>query len=341
MADDDKDPNDPNQRLTRAEAMAVVMKNRMRRLNEQELGDQPAGPLTDPVVAANTDAEDADLSAGAQVTQQADAPQVLSDDDLSRYTVRTKVRGEERLVPLAELRATAQKTDAGDIYLRDAKEQARLILEDARAKAAATPATPAAAAPEPGPGPETPSGEVEDLVGSAIDELFKGNEAEAKRLLKQAVSQRPSHQTAAATPNTDQIAAAVEQKVVVRSALRQFAKDYPTIYADPIARKVADDFLAEATEGRPLEGFPEERIGTILKETGERVLSWTRGLVGVPANGTPATTRTDRAQRKEGIDELPAASTRATTSVPVPATTSDIIQRMAAARGQNRNPTPT
>jgi len=339
MADDEKDPNDPSQRLTRVEAMAVVMKNRMRRLNEQELGDQPAGPLSAP---ADPD-EDADLSASAQVVQQADAPQVLSDDDLSRYMVRTKVMGEERLVPLAELRATAQKTEAGDAYLRDAKEQARLILEDARTKAAAIPAAaPApAAAPEPGTTTAAPSAEVAELIGSAVDEMFKGNEGEVKRLLTQAVTQRPSNQTAAATPNTDQIAAAVEQKVVVRSALRQFAKDYPTIYADPMARKIADDFLAEATEGRPLEGFPEERIGTILKETGERVLSWTRGLVGVPANGPTATTRTDRAQRKEGIDELPAASTRATTSVPIPKTTSETIADMAARRGQNRDLTPT
>ena len=332
----EKDPNDPNQRLTRSEAMAVVMKNRMRRLNEQELGDQPAGPL-----AADPDA-DVDLSAGAQLGQQANAPLVLSDDDLSKYMVRTKVMGEERVVPLSELRASAQKNDAAEAYLRDAKEQARTILEDARSKAAAIPAAPAARTePEPGTTTAAPSAEVEGLVDSAIDELFKGNEGEAKRLLKQAVTQRPSHQTASAAPNTDQIAAAVEQKVVVRSALRQFAKDYPTIYADPIARKVADDFLSEATEGRPLEGFPEERIGTILKETGERVLSWTRGLVGVPANGPTATTRTDRAQRKEGIDELPAASTRATTAEAVPKTTSDVINQMKAARGQFRDSTPT
>jgi hypothetical protein len=199
-------------------------------------------------------------------------------------------------------------------------------LEDARLKAAATPAAPVAnATPEPAAIPETPSGEVDGLVDSAIDELFKGNEAEAKRLLKQAVSQRPSHQTAAAAPNTDQIAAAVEQKVVVRSALRQFAKDYPTIYADPMARKIADDFLAEATEGRPLEGFPEERIGTILKETGERVLSWTRGLVGVPANGPTATTRTV----SKSIAAATSKATATTTSESTATTASELTASIA------------
>lgn len=335
MADKEvvKDPNDPAQRLSRTEAMEVVQKNRMKRLYDKEIDETPQTPES--VADADPDA-DVDLAPAAQVERQTTTPLVLSDDDLSKYLVRTKVMGEERMVPLSELRATAQKTDAADVYLREAKEKARQILDDAMAKAA-TPATtaPAIATETAASANQT---EVDEMVDSAVDELFRGNTDEVKRLLKQVVT-RPANQPVASTPNVDQIAASVEQKVVVRSALRQFAKDYPAIYADPIARRVADDFLSEATEGKPLEAFSEERIGTILSETGKRVLDWTRGLAGVPANGSRATTRTDKVERKEGIDELPAAATRATTAVAQPKTTSDVIHDMKAARGQLRDPT--
>lgn len=51
-------------------------------------------------------------------------PQVALDDML----VEVNVRGERRLVPVAELRAQAQKVEAGDTYLSDARK----ILEDAK-----------------------------------------------------------------------------------------------------------------------------------------------------------------------------------------------------------------
>ena len=121
--------------------------------------------------------------------------------------------------------------------------------------------------------------------------------------------------------------------------MRQFAKDHPTIVNDPIARSVADQFLTQETEGKPLEAFTEEKIDKILAATGERFLEWTRALSGASASGE-ATTRDEKVQRKEKIDELPAASTRAQTQVPQPRTTSQIIEDMKASRGQLRNPQP-
>lgn len=342
MADEPikKDPNDPTQRLTRAEAMEIVQANRIKNLYEKEINENPQTPES--VAAASADPEDAEsnLDPGAQLETQLATPQLLADDDLAKYMVRTKVNGEERMVPLTELRATAQKTDAAETYLRDAREQARQILEDAR-KAAATPAAvPATATPETTPKEPAKPAEYEGMLDSAIDEMFKGNIDESKRLFKEAArATRSADQPSVVQPDLDQLASTVEQKVVVRSALRQFAKDYPGIYADPVARKVADSFLSEATEGKPLEGFPEEKIGEILNKTGKRVLDWTRGLAGVSADASSATTRTDKAIRKEGIDELPAANARATTVVSPPKTTTDIIRSMAASRGQLRDPT--
>lgn len=338
MADEapKKDPNDPTQRLTRAEAMVVVNENRKRNLAKDQ-GPEENQPQATPAATATpatepAESETSNLDSVAQVAVQLDAPVILADDELGKYQVRTRVNGEERIVPLAELRASAQKNEAADRYLREAKD----LLESA--KAAAKAPAPAPATPEPAAPTAAKPADVDTLVDSAIDGLFTGNEAETKRLLKEAFKGRPAETpTIPAAPNLDQLAASLEQKVVVRSALRQFAKDYPAIVGDPVARQVADGFLSELTEGKPLEAFPEDKISKILADTGARVVSWTRGLAGVPADGS-ATTRIDKAQRKETIDELPAASTRSSNLEPAPKSSSDVIRNMKVARGQLHDP---
>lgn len=352
----DKDPNDPAQRLSRAEAMAVVRKNAMR---EKLVKDIAPAEQAEALASFNLDSDDplevsvapapqsdANLDPGTQVDRQTATPMVLADSDLGRYQVRYKVNGEERVVTVDELRAHAQKNDAADSYLREAKEQARQILEGAKSEAAKLAAAPAPAAPA-APVATTTSTEtqpqvnVEDMVDTAIDSLFKGNEEEAKRLLKTALLAGRPATPAPAQPsvNVDELAAQVEAKATVRSALRRFAKEYPAIMDDPIARGVADRFLTEETAGKPLEAFPEERISEILAATGKRVVDWTRGISGVPADAPPATTRDEKEAKKEAIDELPAAHARAHTHVPPPQTASDVIMRMKAARGQLRDPT--
>src|SRR5580765_8096799 len=114
MADEEvvKDPNDPNQRLTRAEAMEIVQKNRMKHLYAKELTETPQtppAPVASGAPAADPDAEgaDLDLDPGAQVGKQTENPLVLAEDELSKYMIKTKVMGEERMVPLTELRASA------------------------------------------------------------------------------------------------------------------------------------------------------------------------------------------------------------------------------------------
>jgi hypothetical protein len=330
-----KDPNDPTQRLSREEAMAVVRESHEARRKSHDIGE-PETPTPAHAAAPAVEDPDADrdvtLDPGAQVSRQTAEPLILADADLGKYKVPMKVNGEERMVTLDELRASAQKNEAADDYLRDAREKAREIVDEAR-RTAATPAPAAEAAPvATATSTATPASAVD--VDSAIDKLFQGETDDVKRLLKEVVA-RPA--TPAGAPvDVDQLAASVEQKVVVRSALRQFAKDYPAIVKDPIARGVADRFLSQEAEGKPLEAYSEEKIGQILAATGKRVVEWTRTLAGVSANGPLATTRDDKEKRKETIDELPATGARAQTHVPQPRTNSDVISAMAKARGQDR-----
>ena len=323
-----KDPNDPLQRLSRAEAMEAVLGTRKGTLVQDGVTDEVAPP-------------EIDLDAETQVDRQSNEPLVLADEDLGKYLVRTKVNGEEKMVPLDQLRATAQKTEAADRFLAEAKT----ILADAKAKAAEVPAAiaPAAAPAEPDPTSPNP-------FDVAVDSMFQGNDQDAKRNFREAVqkavrdelkAKRPEEGTTPA-PDIQQLASAIEQTIEVKSALRQFAKDYPDIVSDPKARRDADEFLMEATEGKPLEAFPTEKIHELLEETGKRMRTWFRERAGVPANSSQATTRDEKAARKEKIDELPSAATRAATSVPLPKTPSDTIAAMKEYRGQVfRDPTQT
>lgn len=341
---DKPDLNDPNQRFSRAEAMKIVARSsHEEKLKKDVAPEDQAGvaaalnaadPDAEPVTPAAAPAPEANLDAAAQVASQTETPKVLAGDVLAMFKVKIKVNGEEREVPLADVVASAQKNEAADAYLANAKEQARVILEGARA---AVPATPAEPAPQPvatAPATATPAVDGEK-VKTAMDLLFTGNTDEAAKTLVAALSV-PQATPAAPSIDYDQVVSTLDSRMVVRSALRQFAKDFPQVYQDPVARTVADRFLSEATGGKPLEVFSEDDIGKILHGTGERVLEWTRALGGVPANGSKATTRDDKVAKKEGIDELPAAATRAAVNVPQPKTTSQTIAEMAAARGQNR-----
>ena len=325
-----KDPNDPLQRLTRAEAMEAVLGTRK--------GTLASNGVTD-------EAPEVDLDAETQVERQSNEPLILSDEDLGKYLVRTKVNGEEKMVPLDQLRATAQKTEAADRFLAEAKA----ILADAKAKATAPaePVAPAVATSVAAPTEPDPTGP--NPFDVFVDSMFQGNDQDAKRTAREAVEKvvqdvmrRQQPATVAPAPDIQQLASAIEQTIEVKSALRQFAKDYPDIVNDPIARRNADEFLMEITEGKPLEAFPAEKIHEHLDETGKRMRSWFRERAGVPANSSQATTRDEKALRKEAIDELPSAATRAATSVALPKTPSDIIGAMKERRGQVfRDPTQT
>jgi hypothetical protein len=339
------DLNDPNASLSRADAMAV-MRARRRESFVAEMDPEEAKAFlasAPPITAAEPDpdadpddavaeatrkqleaqsSEPAPIDAGEQLEAQRAENLILSDEDLSKYMVRVKINGKEELRPLTEVRATAQKTESADRYLADAKA----LLAEVKAAQSAQPAASATTPIEP---EQTNDGT--DAIDAAIDSLFQGDEATAKAKFRQAVMGRVQ-----ATPNAlpDQLARQVEQRLVLRSALRQFAKDHKDITADPMARRVADTFLLEETGGVPIEQIDPDRIPEVLEEAGRKTKDWLRTMAGITPTQARATTRDEKRALKAGIDELPAASTRAASTVPAPKSVSERIAEMAAARGQ-------
>lgn len=350
------DLNDPNLHLDRATAMkAMSARRRQTVLNDMDPDAQAEllaarGPETPP---ADDDTDAADAAAAAerkrleeeaaqaaepakksepakndepvlepskQVARQTEEFIDLTDEDLKRIRIRTKVNGEEQLLTGDELRARAQKVAAADDYLTTAKE----VLRAARAQPAET-ATPAAPAAEP---PDLSE------VDAAIDAVFAGRDDNAKESLKKALLKLQGAQPA----YTQQQMREMEQFLVTRSELRQFAKNHPEIVSDQITRRIADEFITQELKASgvdKLEALPADRISEVLETAAARTQPYLPNKSAPAASpGNTATTLSERLKRKSTIDELPAAATRGSSSAPAPRTTLDVLNEMRKARGQ-------
>jgi hypothetical protein len=337
------DLNDPNASLSRADAMAVMRARRresfVAEMDPSEAKDflASAPPITS--AEPDPDADDGDAVAAAerarleaaatresevidtakQVDTQLAEEKILSDEDLGKYKVRTKVNGKEEILTLDQVRAGFQKTAAADQYLAESKA---LWAEVRQAQQAAA-ATPQAAAPT--------SAEPDAAADGFVEAMFQGDTEAAKAKIKELVQGRSN-----ATPDdlVRNITRAVKLDLVKESALRKFESDHAVVMSDPMLKRVADTFLLEETGGVPLEKMDPELIPGILDRTGKRTTEWLEHLPTAAPVQTRATTRDEKRALKAGIDELPAAATRAASTVPAPKSASDRIAEMAAARGQ-------
>jgi hypothetical protein len=343
------DLNDPNASLSRADAMAVMRARRresfVAEMDPVEAKDflAAAPPITtaDPNADPDADAGDAEaaaararleaaaaaekpepIDAGQQLEAQRSEELILSDEDLAKYKIRTKVNGKEEFLTVDQVRAGFQKTAAADQYLAESKA---LWAEVRQAQQAQQTAAPTEKTPAP-----TSTGSDEAADGF-VEAMFQGDTDAAKARIKELVTGR-----AMATPDdlVRNITRAVKLDLVKESALRQFEKDHAVVMADPMLKRVADTFLLEETGGVPLEKMDPELIPEILDRTGKRTTEWLAHLPTAAPAQARATTRDEKRALKAGIDELPAAATRAASTVPPPKSPSDRIAEMAAARGQ-------
>jgi hypothetical protein len=271
------------------------------------------------------------LDAAKQAQVQTDTdPLLLTDDDLKAVKVKMVVNGQERLVTGAELLAEAQKVAGADDYLKLAKQ----VLGAAR-EAPVTPAvtTPAKVADE----PAKISAEMEADIDAAVDAVFTGKDDDVKANLKKALLKlTPSAKPAEVTANQLR---EMEQYLVTRSELRQFAKDHKAIVDDEIGRRICDEFVIKELNARNvnrLEQLPAEAIHEVLEKAAAQTVPYIPALRAAPAAspGSTASTLSERLNRKKTIDELPSAATRSATQVPTPKTTTDVLNEMRKARGQ-------
>lgn len=314
---------------------AAAEAERARLKAEADAADAAAAAASDAAaqVAAQTAAATNDTATQLE-RQTANEPIVLDDDQLANYRARIKVNGVEEIVPLDRMRDTAQKNSAADRYL----EEARATLSEMKtvaaqvAKQTGNPTTTAAAGT---PDPSTTSSEP-DALDAAVDSLFLGDEAKAKQLLRQAVRAATPQ---AATADPAAIARQVEQTLVVRSALRQFARDHKEIANDQFARSIADQYLVDEMNKRGLKTLHEadpDTVPELLNAAGKRTKDYFRSMAGVASPATTVALPESRRVDKAAIDEPPTAATRAASTVPTPPSTSDVIAQMREARNPLR-----
>lgn len=266
----------------------------------------------------NTD-NPVDAQISAQLTDDGAEPKVVGDG-FDKHRVKVKIDGVESEVSIEELKRQFQKGGAADKRLAEATR----LLEEAKKVTAAAPAV---AKPEP---EKTTDPNIEASEDKFIKAMFSGDEEAAREAFREALNagRQPSTQ-----PSIEQIVKAatpaLKQQLDQESALKQFGQDYADVLGDPYLAKKADDLLVEAlNDGKP---FDEA-----LKVAGDGTRGWLTKLTGVaPRQDKPSTTvRSERLERKTGLDTVVGTGTKAVMATEEEPSASSVIAQMRAARGQ-------
>lgn len=250
---------------------------------EQAMADIAARRAEQFAAEAGLPAE-APLDADAQLAAQV-APSVIADG-FDQVRVRAKVDGEEFDVPLSQVMAQYQKHSTADRRLAEATR----LLRDAEARAASNAAEPAPApAAESAPAAPERAPETKEF----LDALFSGDEDKAAQALDALVAGRQA--PAAPIPDPQQFAAQVKQQLAVESALDSFARDYADVCSDPVLANLADNQLAHhLAQGTP--------FGQALDRAGQDVRAWVSAKTGGAAQAAPTAARSEKLERKAGLD---------------------------------------
>ena len=349
--------NDPGARVSRAEGMQLMKERRREKVaadmtieDHQALVGADAAPATDVdterdadietargaderpqeqsvyAIAAKLEAAQPATSAAdpatnqpAAATKPAEAETKAPEGetlDLGRK-VKLKVNGTEVEKTLAEVIADAQKINAAEDYLQRSRDQLHSINELAdqvRAKLVSDPA-PAPAAPADTTQP--------DPAEEGVAALFRGDEDKAKEAFRK-LAQGPSLDPA-------KVVHLVRQQLTLDDARAAFLTAHPDADTDPIAIGVANTCLKlelgklGVTDVGLLQ---PAQIKPVFEAAAKAMSAWRGGQTSQP---TP-TIDPQRASKKAAIDELPAASARATTQETPPKTNSSVIANMRANR---------
>jgi hypothetical protein len=328
------DANQPQQLHPREAAMRNIMASRLQQFStESGIEVKPSFEAVDP------DADPDDAVAEAERARLAAGGDAAGDDDQQALQtaaaaaaaapakVKVKVDGVEEEVSLEEMTRTYQKNAAADRRLEEAnrrlreadEREAQLNAQMAERSAAATKTNPA-----------------EPLVDPATAKqftaaLFDGDEEKAvagfNAAVQAAVDKAMSGRAASATPvDPEEIAAQVEQRFAVNSALKQSQSDYPDMYADPdIEALAAMKIRAKRTnEGMDFVDALEATQSELAAKFG-----WKKSG---RQDAAAATTRDEKQKRKEALDPVASANVKASSTVAAPVSNSDIIAQMAARR---------
>lgn len=294
----------------REEAMAAIAASRTAEF-EKETGVKLDAPVIDPDVNPVITDPPSDPAADQLAAQ-------LESTPAAPAMVKVKIDGIESEVPLEELTRQYQKNSSADKRLAEATR----LLREAEARQAPVAQT------------ETPKVEIDSESGKQFTAaLFEGDETKASQAFADAVSKAVQVEVAKmergnTIPDVQAITQTVKQQLVVESALEQSKTDYPQMYSDPdiealgaakIARKVNDEGLS---------------FSDALKSVGtEFATKFGWNATGRQETPVSTTARTEKLERKAGIDNVASLNVKSTTQETPPQTTSDVLAEMRKARG--------
>lgn len=123
-----------------------------------------------------------------------------------------------------------------------------------------------------------------DPIDDVVDHLFSGDDQSAKTALRAAIA-------ASQRAHADQATAgAVERRLEMRSALREFDREHPAVARDPEARNVADRFLAVDLQRHgysDMDAVPVAELGAFIDRAGSATEDYMR------ARGAPKAQASD------------------------------------------------
>lgn len=301
------------------------------RIDEERQGDIRANQAE----LAEASGFEPPVEAGLQSQQQMhpggendDLPEDLRNDPLADYIVmdgenamfRTKVDGQERLIPLDAARTQLQKHVAAEIRLQQVAEE-RKDLDAREEQIRINEAALAEKLRQPPPG--TPPGATSDVseedlrkeAQQLVSNLFTGTEAEAVESLTTLLGRTSQ----VATPQVDPTEIAAQAAKVVRQELsaeeqaeataqlardttegfKQFSKDFPDILADESLFRYADS-LTDKIEA----GHPEWTPTQVMAEAGKQTTEWVKSLKGEAPEADPPP-GDERTTRKRVLTRMP------------------------------------
>ena len=260
--------------------------------------------------------EDSDIAGGYSpvYTPTDDTLKALMETQPAQKVVETapakhkiKVNGQEMELTTEELIARAQKVEAADQYLADAKRQAESSRHQVEA-------------------PVAPSVEDEPDHSEDLKELARklqiGSEDEAAEALAKLVA--GSRQKQAPSLDLDAVAAKTIDTIEFKQSAKWFQETYPDIFDDPNLKMLAfqkDDELRRSN--------PDLSYRNRYQKIGDELRKWV---------GRSPDTDKKRQQKAETLKVLPQASVRSQQPIEEEEddTPASVIAEMAKARGQLR-----
>jgi hypothetical protein len=241
--------------------------------------------------------------------RDAGADDIRVTDGVTQY--RTVVNGKERWQTLPELRATAQKVESADEYLREASEsvrkaaqlqpsvEERRVQADEEAKARRT------------------------RLRETLSRAVMGDD-EALDALAQSIDEGPSR----VTPDVLQL---VDQRVDGRMTFRQAAAWFDTEYAEELKSPRLKQYIVTRDSQMAAE-HPEMNFRDRLKAVGDEVREMRKEL------GGSVTQVSTKQARKEAAPQVPSSAATRTREAPADEEEGyeSAIDRMAKSRGQPR-----